>query len=185
MKQKGTPRRASISYTGEVVSYIPGEANPVRRRTSITFADNAEVQEVAPMTDLAEEPETLWYQEDEYASMKQKIKVIVQYVDTYSKQSRNGIVPERVCTRGLERHMSGGQKSIEDKYNALDFVLDEQDIQRDEGMYDETTISQVYQHLTVESKNKARKLAAQDAKDIEKYTASTRKRLSRMRRCSM
>jgi hypothetical protein len=77
MKQSGAPRRASIQFGGEIQANLPGKKNPVKRRTSITFKETVKVKNVAPVSKLTDQPEALWFQDEDYNRMRQKSFALV------------------------------------------------------------------------------------------------------------
>jgi hypothetical protein len=164
-------RRASISYTGEVEVKLPFQTKPVRRRTSIAFAQEAEVREVAPVSSLTDEPQTLWFQEEELYNIKDRLRGIVSTVE-------NGDLNTKVCIRGLEGHI-GGNTQIK-VHAAWDAVKGEQTMQKMEGKFNDVGISTMYKLFTGDSANQAAERAQQDAADIDKYQRDTRRMMRRL-----
>jgi hypothetical protein len=170
MKQ-GSIRRASISYTGEMAVTLPGKKKPVRRRTSIAFAEEAEVREVEPIATLTDEPQTLWYQEEELSSIKDRLRAVVNTVE-------NGELNSKVCIRGLEGHI-GGNTRIKVRA-AWEAVKGEQTMQKIEGEFNDDGISTMYKLFTKDSATQAAERAQQDAADIDKYQRETRRMMRRL-----
>jgi hypothetical protein len=173
MKQgnSGSIRRSSIGFTGEMAVTLPGKKKPVRRRTSIAFAEEAEVRVVKPIATLTDEPETLWFQEEELCNIKDRLRAVVHTVE-------NGELNSKVCIRGLEGHI-GGSTRIKVRA-AWDAVKGEQTMQKIEGKFNEGGISSMYKLFTKESANQAAERAQQDAADIDKYQRDTRRMMRRL-----
>ena len=168
-------RRASIQFGGgneiEVFSYQEGRT--IKRRTSITFNEKTDIRCVAPVKDLADDPESLWVQVEEMESIKQKALLIADHAE----QGRQG----KYCVRGLERYI-GSAKDVasERRFEAWDSVLDEQLLQQSSGEYDDEYIANVYRYATIDTQREANERALKDAKDIELYLKNTRKACRRM-----
>ena len=171
MKQKGLPRRASIQFSGEIEVNIPGAERPIKRRTSITFRDSVNVRNVPPAQNLTDEPESLWFQEDEYIEMKQKIRSLLEKVQRNgSKKVANG--KGHYCTRGLERFFM--QDVVQNRrYKALDSVLDVQTLQRLEGNYDADFIANLCIFESAQCRKEAAKRGDKDAREAAKQYSST------------
>ena len=173
MKQgnSGGMRRSSIGFTGEMAVTLPGKTKPVRRRTSIAFAEEAEIRVVKPIATLTDEPDTLWFQDDELSKIKDRLRAVVSTVES-------GDINSRVCIRGLEGHI-GGSTRIKVRA-AWDAVKGEQTMQKMEGEFNEGGISSMYKLFTKESANQAAERAQQDAADIDKYQRDTRRMMRRL-----
>jgi hypothetical protein len=68
--------RASVGYNVEITLVLP-TGRTQQRRTSITFADNSQVKEVKPVGNMADDPNRLWFQKEEYQHIQQNIYAIV------------------------------------------------------------------------------------------------------------
>jgi hypothetical protein len=171
MKQAGRPRRASIQFGGEIEVQLPGNEMPVKRRTSITFKENIRVRQVARVHELTHEPEALWFQNHEYKEIKENMRNTV-------RKTQQGVVlgDRRYCTRGLENFMTqeAAQMTREKKCMAWDSVLKEQDLQRDQGVFDDEYMANRYKYNTAKCQQDAANRASRDAADVENYLKSTR-----------
>jgi hypothetical protein len=175
MKQSGAPRRASIQFGGEIQVNLPGKKRPVRRRTSITFKDTVRVKNVVPVSQLTDEPEALWFQDEEYKRIRQKSRDLVNRVD-------NEVPGEnKYCVRGLEKFMRKNKDGVmQQKYDVWDSVLNEQHLQRHHGTFDDDYMGNICKFSTVKSQREAVGRAQQDAAEIENYLKSTRKMCRRL-----
>ena len=169
------PRRASIGYAGEIEVNLPGKRKPVRRRTSISFCEEDQVNEVVPVKSLTDEPEALWFQDEEYSVIKKKMCSLIHTVQ------RGETSTKKYCIRGLEGHFGEGAECKEvSRGTAWDAVLLEQHMQQNEGSFDDESISMMYRLSSIESKIKAVKRATQDECDVEQYQRETRRISRRM-----
>lgn len=159
-------RRASIQTQGETFEIVlPGQCNPVERRRSITFDDNVNIKSIEPIRFLSQGgAQSLWYQENEYETIKLKTLALLDRVDHSS-----GVVDgKKYCTRGLEKFMSPEATEVK-KHQAWDAVLNEQFLQRKDGEFDEETLANIYKFSTQRSKKEASKRAIRDAEASEAY----------------
>jgi hypothetical protein len=164
-----TGRRATIGYTGEIEVKLPGRRNSVRRRTSISFSGEIEVREVERVSSLTDNPNALWFQQDELENIKTKLRTIIATLG-----ERGDGNPRKLCTRGLERHILG--KLTKTKINAAwDAVVIEQYIQQNEGSFDDESISNRYKVFARGSQEKAAERAKKDEAAIAKYQRDTRR----------
>jgi hypothetical protein len=169
------PRRASIGYVGEIEVNLPGKREPVRRRTSISFCEEAQVREIVPVESLTGEPGCLWMQDEEYSAIKEKMCSIIRAVDTGEASTK------KYCIRGLEGHFGEGAESKElSRGTGWDAVLLEQHLQQNEGNFDDEGISMMYRLSSIESKIQAARRATRDESEIEHYQRETRRRVRRM-----
>ena len=175
MKQTGTRRRASIQFVGEIEITLRGHSNPVRRRTSITFASEQEVKEVTPSCDLTNEPERLWYRRSELKEIRIKNLSLIQGMESGE--------PRKKCLRGLEDMMESSKEREVRQRQAVDGVLTMQHLQRNTGDYDDEYLSRLYQFSSKSSGAIAAERGAQDAQAVTAYLAPTR--IQERRRLSM
>ena len=183
-------RRASIGYNEEKVEVrLPGDRK-VKRRTSITFNEQVQVRPVQPVTQIGQpgeevQREQLWFQDEEYDQMKNKMARLVNQVEKhgmdgfYNQRSGGKKIP---CIRGLER-MIGENKyaSWERKQQGWDAVLWEQHYQREgQEEFNENAMAAPYMESSEESRRKAIEQAARDEEDIRQYTKSMRRACRRM-----
>ena len=170
------PRRVSIGYTGEIEVNLPGKRKPVRRRTSISFCEEDQVNEVVPVRSLTDEPEALWFQDEEYSVIKKKMCSLIHAVQRGETPTK-----KKYCIRGLEGHFGEGAECKEvSRGTAWDAVLLEQHMQQNEGSFDDESISMMYRLSSIESKIEAVKRATQDKSAIDHYQRDTRRRLRRL-----
>jgi hypothetical protein len=176
MKQGGSWRRASIQFGGEIEVDLSDKNRAVKIRASITFDETVTIKEVTPVSQLTDQPEALWFQAEEYNRIRKKSYAVADRV----KDGR--VIGERkLCVRGLERLMvSHAYERRRRKLLSWDSVLNEQDLQRKDGFFDDDYIRNVYNLTTLVSKQEAAEWAKQDAAEIENYLRSTRKMCLRL-----
>jgi hypothetical protein len=169
-------RRASIGCTGEIEVNLPGKKEPVRRRTSISFCEEDQVNEVVPVASLTDEPEALWFQDEEYSNIKKKMRSII-----HAAKRGESSTKKTYCTRGLEGHFGEGAESKGiSRESGWDAVLREQYEQQNEGSFDDEGISTLYRLSSIESKIEAAQRATRDESEAEAYQQDTRRRMRRM-----
>ncbi|KAL3907013.1 MAG: hypothetical protein SGARI_003739, partial [Bacillariaceae sp.] len=159
-KSGRTNRRASIGAVQTTMEVRLPNNKPLRRRRSIAFEDNVAVKKVEPVKDLAENPDGLWFQSNEYDLMRAKILTLVDHVhrseDSSGIDTQGGIsVGGKVyCSRGLENYLNPELTQLKTS-RALGCVLDEQFLQRQIGDFDEETLANIYKFSTVRSQREA------------------------------
>lgn len=170
----GGRRRASISYSGEISLRLPtGEVT--KRRTSVSFKDDADVKNIEPVADMVDNPRRLWFQEEEYSHIRSKISAVLKGAQNGDQESKTSWL----CTRGLETLMGGGISSYE-RQEAYASVLEEQEMQKARGKYNDEHLRTMYSFHTVDSQVLASERAENDAKEVEQYLKITRKMCRRL-----
>ena len=167
-------RRASIggSPQEQYEVLLPGHRIPVQRRRSITFDNEVNVQKVEAVKFLATNgPQSLWFQENEYETIKIKTLALLDRVD----HSSGAVDGKKYCTRGLEKFMTPEATEVK-KHQAWDSVLNEQYLQRKDGEFDEETLANIYRYSTKRSQSEASRRANEDAEAAEAYQKSTSRR---------
>jgi len=167
LKNKGTPRRASIGYKGEMTLVLPnGEEK--KRRTSISFVDDTKNQtkEVRPIHKMVDNNNRLWFQAEEYLHIRKEI---------YRVMRKSQLQPQsehRNCTRGLENYNNSYAENA--RKIASSQVLEEYMLQKGRGEYDDETIRQMYTFHTIDCQVEAVERGQNDAKSIQTYMKKTR-----------
>merc|ERR1719148_44175 len=168
-------RRASIGVASReredhIEILLPGRSDLIKRRRSIVFDNDVDVQKIEPIKFLAHE---LWFQENEYNSIKIKTLALLDRVDPNSGVL-NG---KKYCTRGLEKFMTPEATEVK-KHQAWDSVLNEQFLQRKDGEFDEESVANIYMYSTKRSRKQAFQRASLDAVASEAYLKTTFRRQS-------
>jgi hypothetical protein len=172
--KSGGRRRASISYSGEISIRLPtGEIT--RKRTSVSFKDDADVKDIEPVADMVDNPRRLWFQEEEYSHIRSKIDAVIARAKNGEQESTTSWL----CTRGLETLMGRGIGYYERK-EAYECVLEEQEMQKARGKYDDEHLRTMYSFHTVDAQVLASERAENDAKEVEQYLKITRKMCRRL-----
>ena len=184
-------RRSSLLRPSiEIEIRLPND-KAARRRTSVQFDDDVSTEEIVPVSELIDdsEREKLWFQDEEYEKMKHKSHKLAKVVDKkggldywkHKWNEENGEKKRKPCIRGLEGFLaeSAGQVAAV-RYEALDSVLDEQEIQRSESDFNDDALAQAYKFSTISSRMEAAKRAQEDEKEIEQYMQSTREDMRKL-----
>jgi hypothetical protein len=170
MKQTDCRRRASIQFGGEIEVHLSDKKQAGTRRASITFAETVTIKDVTPVSQLTDQPEALWFQAEEYDRIRKKSRAVADRV-------KDGLIigEGKFCIRGLEKLMMSNSYEVRQrKLLSWGSVLNEQDLQRKDGLFDDDDIRNIYNLATLESKQEAAERAKQDAAEIENYLRSTR-----------
>jgi hypothetical protein len=170
MKQSGAPRRSSIGISGEVEVELPVGRGRVKRRTSISFDERVERKVVETASSLTENPQDLWFQNDEYQRIGNRAHALVQKV---ADQTSTGGECKKYCMRGLEGMLTPEETTVK-KHQAWDVVLSEQYLQKRGNEHDEEHIANLYKFSTMRSQDEAAKRANHDAQEAESYLRKTR-----------
>ncbi|KAL3930684.1 MAG: hypothetical protein SGBAC_011656 [Bacillariaceae sp.] len=174
MKQEGKPRRSSIGYKGEIDVMLPGQAQPTRRRRSISF-DQDDIFEVQPVTEINPDTKEMWFQDEEYDAMQTKAQMTSEFVRMGGEAMAK---KKNIETRGLEK-MYDYERVEENQQLAYRSVFMEQGFQREEGEFNDEVVSCLYRVASVQSQARAIARANADEADIEEYTRETRRRIRR------
>jgi len=169
MKQDGAKRRATISYKSEITVNLPGKRGLVRRRTSVAFDEKTRVMVVPPIRELTDKPESLWFQDSEYALIWHKADILTEMACSSTKNA----TARRLCLRGLEPSINR-EFVLEEQHLAWKSVFLEQYQQRVEGDYNEELIAQIYEFASTPSRARALQRAQEDLTEAQKHTRGMR-----------
>jgi hypothetical protein len=148
---------------------LPGRRDSIKRRRSITFNEDVHVRKIAPAKDLTSKPKELWFQDNEYSTIKKKTRALLESVD-----KKTGLVNgKKYCIRGLERYMEPSHVRDAKKYSAWDSVLLEQEVQREEGTFCDESIGNMYKATTRRSVIDAQRQANKDADEVAAFYETT------------
>lgn len=169
-------RRASIRIEEDLASGVlaksqvievklPMRRESIKRRRSIQFNEDVYVRKIQPATSVkGAEKKEMWFQDDEYHTIKRKTRALLDKVDS------NGIVNgKKYCTRGLEKYMEDPKKRAEEKYQAWDVVLMEQEMQRKLKIYDDESMGRFYKRTSITSAAEAHSRATADAAEVATF----------------
>lgn len=158
-----------IDWTDESSEYSTVSAIKVKDTTqvsiapltkSVRFSENNQVFPVKHLDEFTEEDiQAVWYDVKEYTEIKNNYKLTLYMMDC------NKSLPQDHTSRGLEyRTQEGAWARYENKRDAYNAVLDEQDLQWKEDKDDHDMLAYVYLEHTVKSREAARLVGEQDAK---------------------
>lgn len=119
-----------------------------KRQRSIRFAADVSIRKIRTSLSLCYfQSQILWWQDDEIATIKDKLRGLLSQVDLQGVSCSNG---KRYCIRGLEHYLEEDDREA-DRITAEDAVLEEQSLQRQENQIDELRISEAYRCCTKNS----------------------------------
>jgi hypothetical protein len=180
-------RRASIGYTGEMILVLPNTKAEVKKRRSITFSDEDSVHSIEAVDDpdadneILNSKRQLWFRAEEYRHIEHNIRNLIN--DARYTKERPTWVQDQL--RGLESVLD--DHTVAERQNAIQTVLEDQELQRQAGYYDEHAISTEYQYNSMDATLVANERAKQDEEEIQGYMEKTkqiRNRLRQQRRMS-
>lgn len=137
-------------------------------RRKIRWSSQVRVQEIRHVNNMSEtEREAVWMSPIDYKMIKNMAKTTVlmmmagEYIDDEDPH---------FCTRGLEfRTRKGNKVRSANKLIARSAVLNEQDLQRDEGFHDPEFIAMAAMDVSYECRDQARERGVQDAEAVKTY----------------
>jgi hypothetical protein len=168
---KKPPRRASIGYTGEILTLILPTGETKEKRSSISFAEKDDVRMVEPVASLVKNPRTLWFQAAEYQHILEKVQDVVEHAKAHqhqrSSKKSSSSSSSWICTRGLENVISS--RYVEERAEATATVLDENRMQKSHNRYDDEYIRTMYRFHSADSQHRAEETAKKDREEVEEY----------------
>jgi len=139
----------------------------ITRRRSVDFSGENKVIEFEKPEE--EERENIWYSRDEYDIIKARNSLIVKMM-----KKGNFTENEEHSFRGLEHKLRDGFKQRRDnKFAALNSVLEEQDRQYARGLKDDSNIAQKYEEVVINAKQSAFYLGMKDHEQSLAYQPPT------------
>lgn len=140
------------------------------RRRKIRWSGQVRVQEIRHLNNMPEsEREAVWMSPIDYKLIKNMAKTTVLMM--MAGEHIDDEDPD-YCTRGLEfRTRKGSKIRSANKLRARSAVLNEQDLQREEGFHDPEFIAMASLDVSFECREQAQKRAEQDAKSISSYVS--------------
>lgn len=135
---------------------------------SVRFTDKNEIFPIQHLDDMTdEEVFAIWYTSKEYSEIKQAYQVTI-----FMMESGETITGDDHTSRGLEyRTQEGAWARYENKRDAYNAVLDEQDRQWKVDKDDYEKIRQIYLKHSTKCANAAIVRALQDERDIKDFLA--------------
>jgi hypothetical protein len=137
-----------------------------KQKRAIHFRPKVKVHNIPRLVDLMllVPPETLWYQKSDYANFKTENSLMIQ--QQMILQGTTTTTAIDYCERGLEFEfkLTCSQREHRRKrlLDSLLVVLDEQELQREEQHQDATFLAELYNDITAESQQLARRQGLQD-----------------------
>jgi hypothetical protein len=121
----------------------------------VTFQQSVKAKKTLHINNYTEEEiQACWFDDDESKQMKEEFRLAANL-------AMNGLLPQE-SSRGLELYTKEAQSRRQHKATAREEVLDEQELQWDEGAYDPEYIAQIYEAASASSRARARSTGFQD-----------------------
>jgi hypothetical protein len=139
------------------------------RRRKIRWSGQVRVQEIRHINNMSEsEREAVWMSPIDYKMIKNMAKTTVLMM---MAGERIGEEDPDFCSRGLEFRTRKGQKvRSANKLRCRSAVLNEQDLQREEGFHDPEFIAMASLDISHDCREQAQKRGDKDAEAILTYT---------------
>jgi uncharacterized Rmd1/YagE family protein len=126
-----------------------------KAKNVVTFQQSVKAKKTLHINNYTEkEIQSCWFDDDESKQMKQEFRFAANL-------AMDGLLPQE-SSRGLELYTKGAQSRRQNKANAREEVLDEQEFQWEEGAYDPEYIAQIYEAASASSRARARATGLQD-----------------------
>jgi hypothetical protein len=139
----------------------------IRRRHNVDFVPDSQVRVIEFEANDEMCKESVWYSRDEYDIIKARNQLIVKMMKTgHFRESEDHTI------RGLEHKLKEGFRARrENKFNALNAVLEEQDRQIARGNVDAVVIAEKYRQVCFDAAETAGILAMKDFEESYCYAA--------------
>ena len=134
-------------------------------RKTVSFADTARARRIISLKDFKpSEIQASWYSNEEYKSIQ------LACVQQIAKMNAGKTLKDKkFCSRGLEGHTKIGSKTKNlIRSQSIFAVLEEQNMQYEEGFMDDVAIAEIYGKLTADSQSEARKMGLLDEQAVRK-----------------
>ena len=144
-----------------------------KRRRKIRWSSQVRVQEIRHINNMPEsEIEAVWMSPIEFKTIKNGAKTTVLMMMAGEKFHEED--PD-FCSRGLEfRTRKGNKIRAANKLKARSAVLNEQELQRDEGFHDPEFIAMASLDVSQECRQQAHKRGEKDAEAIAEYMSDVK-----------
>lgn len=141
----------------------PGE-DDTRNKRKVRFHGRVQFKTIRHVKDFsADEIRSGWYRKRDFARMSEEVSQVAELIA--DGQTHDG--EEELCTRGLEHLIDDeiAEYRAEKMIQSVDAVLDEQDEQRFENIFDQDAIAKVYGEIAAPLLREAYLVALRDALD--------------------
>lgn len=145
----------------------------------VRFADKNELCPIQHLDDMSdEEVFAIWYTSREYSDIKQAYQLTI-----FMMESGETITGDEHTSRGLEyRTQEGAWARYENKRDAYNAVLDEQDRQWKVDKDDYEKIRQIYLKHSTKCANAAIVRALQDERDVKDYLEEQQEKVKKTKK---
>lgn len=134
-------------------------SSPVTPKSSraVSFYPQICVKKTIHIQDYSDEEKTAcWYSPEETASIREQAMAIVNLMERVKTKEasivENEVLSKHFCFRGLELLTKEGRRfRIENRFRCWNVVLDEQEFQDENSIFDDEAIAAVYAECTVSS----------------------------------
>ena len=139
-----------------------------KQRKSVSFDQSVKVRKTIHVFDYTdEELYACWYNDAEFANIREDIAIEVDFFRTRLAQQDNN--NNQYCSRGLESFSS--KNILKNQQRAVisrEAVYDEQEFQWDNNLCDDECIGRLYEKATLKSRALARYVGLKDALEVQR-----------------
>ena len=150
-----------------------GKTSRNKKKKKVQWAKRVRIKEIRHLNDFTDaEMDELWMCMADYQMIKTVVKTTVTMMMNGEEISKEDV---DFCTRGLESRTKAGSR-IRSRYKlrARSAVLNEQDLQRDEGFFDQEFVAMASMDESLVCRDDARKRGLQDEAAVADYVADAR-----------
>lgn len=165
-KQKGVMKSVSFNDNANIASAVRPAKSKIESQKRVHWNHKVEKKRHYRVQDLSpEEREAVWYTEGD-------TKIILAMAKVTVKMMMKGEPCDDIdyCSRGLEgKTPTGSKKRQKNKLRVRKSLLEEQEIQREEGVLDPDYLAQVSIKYSKDVVAEAHNVALRDERNIQEY----------------
>jgi hypothetical protein len=163
-------RSASFQTFGTATTAVSDitDASVLYAQAHVQFSERIRVSQIMHLAEYTqEEREATWYQEKDFERIS---KICIKTVHKMEKRRKRSLKKQEIESRGLEGHTTTGIISkTENRRIAYEKILDEQEHQNCQGIYDDKAMAESYETVSSSCALWARLVALHDQRDAEDY----------------
>lgn len=142
------------------LTHLPSFAATTTATRKVSFNERVRAKKTIHITDFSEdEVQAYWYGDDEFRRIKRDVKFEASLLENECLEENDS----KYCGRGLENFTtSGAKRRNANKRRGRSIVLEEQELQREEGSNDPDFIAETYSDAAADCQAVARSHAQHD-----------------------
>jgi hypothetical protein len=165
----GQPLRKLFKTSSDCSTKSVSTAATEQEEFRVSFSEEIHVRSTISCKDYTtEEIQACWYTGEENQRIHRHCNKEIRKMDEGSE-----LKDKKYCSRGLEGHTTIGTATKEEnRWLAINAVLDEQMVQWEEGTFDENAIAEIYYIASSSCQVRASIVGLQDHRETKAYVAS-------------